>query len=201
MPVREDAAAPGAAQFRGLRGYLATRRPAARLLHSHQHAGGDKAVSAQSRRMGRGARPPYPFRDSRHLLGFFLPVPLPADESALLLFGLTASDLQAESSVAKTASSKPDPPRPWPRLVDTVALGLLRQLLPAPALLAPTLSTRVVTSRSSITRASFRRHFAFERDKLAHFLSTSLRFRVLLAHLSVVTRAPLQVPSSPEPKR
>ena len=71
VPVREDAAAPGAAQFRGLRGYLATRRPAARLLHSHQHAGGDRAVSAQSRRMGRGARPPYPFRDSRHLLGFF----------------------------------------------------------------------------------------------------------------------------------
>ena len=71
VPVREDAAAPRAAQFRGLRGYLATRRPAARLLHSHQHAGGDRAVSAQSSRMGRGARPPYPFRNSRHLLGFF----------------------------------------------------------------------------------------------------------------------------------
>ena len=36
-----------------------------------------------------------------------LPVPLPADESSLLLFGLTASALQAMSSVAKTASSKP----------------------------------------------------------------------------------------------
>lgn len=28
-------------------------------------------MSAQSSRMGRGARPPYPFRNSRHLLGFF----------------------------------------------------------------------------------------------------------------------------------
>ena len=74
MPVREDAAAPRAAQFRGLRGYLATRRPAARLLHSHQHAGGDRAVSAQSSRMGRGARPPYPSRNSRHLLGFFITI-------------------------------------------------------------------------------------------------------------------------------
>jgi hypothetical protein len=61
-----------------------------------------------------------------------LPVPLPADESSLLLFGLTASALQAMSSVAKTASSKPGFAITWldwtsgkqpPRLVDAVALA------------------------------------------------------------------------------
>ena len=80
---------------------------------------------------------------------------LPADESALLSFGLTPADLQAMSSVAKTASSKPGlfsaPPftAPPARSEPPAAVPARRLTPPAPGADYRSLTTFYLSSRSA----------------------------------------------------